>query len=1356
MNEFLLLELYNQLTPKQRIIMEAYILYITFADIKLITEVANSIGNGFKFTPSDIQSELKVIPQELWRRNGNGDYSARKELILLKFEELYDPTSEADSIIVRSYTESRYYIISGTKEFRDFLIAATTNNSAAINKILKSFYFAQSYLYPLIPTFILYGRYWNTLEYFPSAVLKESVENMIERVNNALAPLNQLHETLCKVAASTQHAEFVAAATAVELQLLVNCGDTERAMALVATNKPLTKKPYYPLLLQLAAGSVTDNAIAVALGKSVFVKKTQMFSSQNFLLKFILTVVAVQNSKENTKLLEKMDSYFASIGNVADMPFHILVLKSMNRQTLLMDKLEALVSLTQVNKSNPALIQAAFAAYFTDTTLPETDEAAYLKLPHLLQENGYLLLAAELSDILTKLFPNSDEAQSTNNTITALVNRPTFASQIVEKKAWEYALEQMMALSTSNVKEPAKQQEPEDRIAYLINFDHAYIHPVLQKYKKGVWNKGRAIALKRLKNEFIEGMTPQDVRISATIEEHQTYYSSQFDFNKTKALKEMVGHPYIFDEAAPTIPVELVNRKPMLVVKKQAKGYVLSFDIAISNDSYELVKETNTRYALVEFDTRIHRISRAIGSKPLTIPTEGEGLLKELIGKLSRDITIHSDFTNQDVAQLPADTNLYLLLMPVGDSLKAEILVKPLTDRPPYSHPGMGISHINTTTSTGETVQVVRNLKAEKQQAALLMEAIEHLSTEMEDEFTLIFGEPSDCLMLLEVLQQHKELCTVEWPEGVQFRLRRQVGMSNFGLSATQKGQWFELEGTLQVDENTVVTLQELLKMRRTNNRRFVEMADGEFLALSETLRKRIDEIQSAFTDSSSNRVSQFAIPQILEDADQYGSFKANKKALDFRKKIEEADKMTITIPKSLTAELRPYQEDGFRWMAKFTEWGAGACLADDMGLGKTIQSITLLLHRAAKGASLVVCPASVLPNWVAELQRFAPALTPVILSSTNREEAVKGALAFDVVITTYGLLQSEEALFQSVEWNCLIFDEAHILKNHQTKTHQAAIQVQAQCRIALTGTPVQNHLGELWSIFNLLNPGLLGKYSNFTSTFALPISQNADAHQRGILKRRISPFILRRTKSTVLDELPAKTEITLSVSLSNDEMTFYEAVRREAVENILSTKDAGQKHIRALAELTRLRLASCNTRMVNPEMVLPSSKLDAFASLVDELIENNHRSLVFSQFTKHLDLIREKLDEKGIAYQYLDGSTPIPERAERVREFQQGSDPLFLISLKAGGLGLNLTAADYVIHLDPWWNPAIEDQATDRAHRIGQQRPVTVYRLVAENTIEEKIVRLHQTKRELAEGLLEGADTSAKMSAEEMLNLLM
>ena len=325
------------------------------------------------------------------------------------------------------------------------------------------------------------------------------------------------------------------------------------------------------------------------------------------------------------------------------------------------------------------------------------------------------------------------------------------------------------------------------------------------------------------------------------------------------------------------------------------------------------------------------------------------------------------------------------------------------------------------------------------------------------------------------------------------------------------------------------------------------------------------------------------------------------------------------------------------------------------------------------------------------------------------------------------------------------------------TKRAKAAMGLNSQFKVITTGTPVENHLGELWSLFDFITPGLLGTFPHFSRSFMSTVSPEADKKARARLKKLIQPFILRRLKSQVLQELPARTEITMRVEMSADEAALYEAQRRSALDKLaaVGAEPQGQQQIRIFAEIMRLRRLCCNPSLVLPNCKIESAKLKVFGELLDDILGNHHKALVFSQFVDHLQILSRFLDDRGIAYQYLDGSTPVATRRKRINDFQAGSGDVFLISLKAGGSGLNLTAADYVIHMDPWWNPAVEDQASDRAHRIGQLRPVTIYRLVMADSIEEQIIKLHRDKRDLADSLLAGGDLSGKMSASELLGLL-
>ncbi|MEJ2117224.1 MAG: DEAD/DEAH box helicase [Alphaproteobacteria bacterium] len=377
-----------------------------------------------------------------------------------------------------------------------------------------------------------------------------------------------------------------------------------------------------------------------------------------------------------------------------------------------------------------------------------------------------------------------------------------------------------------------------------------------------------------------------------------------------------------------------------------------------------------------------------------------------------------------------------------------------------------------------------------------------------------------------------------------------------------------------------------------------------------------------------------------------------------------------------------------------------GACLADDMGLGKTVQTIGIMLEQQAHGACLVIAPTSVCHNWESELARFAPSLNVHHLAGApDRASLITAMGPSDVLITSYGLLHQEDEALTGRAWNMLVLDEAQNLKNAETKRAKASQKLDAKFRVALSGTPIENYLDELWSLFNTINPGLLGSRESFRRRFAVPIERDRKPSARDALRTLIRPFILRRTKSAVLNELPPRTEQTITVQLPEDERAFYEAMRRQAMENIAALDGPpGQRKIHILAEIGKLRRLCCHPALIDPRTPLESAKLAAFLELVDELLRNRHKALVFSQFLGHLEKVREALDARGVRYQYIDGSVTAQARAERVAAFQAGEGDVFLISLKAGGTGLNLTAADYVIHLDPWWNPAVEDQASDRA----------------------------------------------------------
>ncbi|TCO81716.1 helicase-like protein [Plasticicumulans lactativorans] len=452
-----------------------------------------------------------------------------------------------------------------------------------------------------------------------------------------------------------------------------------------------------------------------------------------------------------------------------------------------------------------------------------------------------------------------------------------------------------------------------------------------------------------------------------------------------------------------------------------------------------------------------------------------------------------------------------------------------------------------------------------------------------------------------------------------------------------------------------------------------------------------------------------------------------------------------VALPEGFHAQLRPYQQEGLAWLQFLREAGVGGVLADDMGLGKTVQALAHLQAEKRAGRldlpCLIVSPTSLLANWRDEAARFAPELRVLGLRGPERAADFARIGAHDLVLTTYALLPRDREVLAAQRWHLLILDEAQAIKNPLAQAGIVVRGLDARHRLCLTGTPMENHLGELWSLFDFLMPGFLGDARQFQRLFRKPIENHGDAERCERLRRRVAPFMLRRTKDQVALDLPPKTEVDLAVELAGPQRDLYESIRlalQARVRAEIAAKGLARSHIVILDALLKLRQVCCDPRLVKLETARQakvSAKLDMLMEMLPELVEEGRRILVFSQFTTMLGLIEKALDKVPLRYVKLTGSTE--DREAPVRSFQAGEAPIFLISLKAGGTGLNLTAADTVIHYDPWWNPAVEDQATDRAHRIGQDKPVFVYRLFTEGTVEEKIRALQARKRLLVDGVL-------------------
>ena len=466
-------------------------------------------------------------------------------------------------------------------------------------------------------------------------------------------------------------------------------------------------------------------------------------------------------------------------------------------------------------------------------------------------------------------------------------------------------------------------------------------------------------------------------------------------------------------------------------------------------------------------------------------------------------------------------------------------------------------------------------------------------------------------------------------------------------------------------------------------------------------------------------------------------------------------------VPEGFVGTLRPYQLEGLAWLRFLREHELSGILADDMGLGKTVMLLAHLLaerRAGATGPSLVVAPTSLMPNWRRETERFAPELRVLTLQGADRRLRWPEVDDHDLVLTTYPLLPRDESLLIGRRWHLFVLDEAQFIKNPATKAARTAKKIEAAQRLCLTGTPMENHLGELWSLFHVLLPGLLGEESRFRRVFRTPIEKDGSPARREQLALRVRPFLLRRTKEEVAQELPPKTEITQVVELEGPQRDLYESIRlamHRRVQEEVARKGLGRSTMVVLEALLRLRQVCCDPRLLSMRAAAGagSAKLTALLGMLEEMLDEGRRVLLFSQFTSMLALIEAELKSRSIPFVKLTGQTQ--DRDTPVRRFQAGEVPLFLISLKAGGTGLNLPAADTVIHYDPWWNPAVENQATDRAHRIGQDKPVFVYKLLVAGSVEEKILELQARKKALAEGIYgRGAGLGRLLAPEDLEKL--
>ncbi|MEQ8497422.1 MAG: DEAD/DEAH box helicase, partial [Gammaproteobacteria bacterium] len=591
------------------------------------------------------------------------------------------------------------------------------------------------------------------------------------------------------------------------------------------------------------------------------------------------------------------------------------------------------------------------------------------------------------------------------------------------------------------------------------------------------------------------------------------------------------------------------------------------------------------------------------------------------------------------------------------------------------------------------------------------------------------------------------------------FALRFECGRVIAALDDGGGSDWFALGFTLEVD-GVALPLVELLapvleadwsRLPETvsvplGDHRYVDVPAARLRPLLDTLHALFARLAPADDDALKLSRADSALIAALEA--EGVELRGGDDWRELGRRLADFDGIAHVPPDpGLSATLRPYQQRGLDWLQFLREYGFNGILADDMGLGKTVQTLAHLLVEQRAGRldvpALLVAPTSLMGNWKREAARFAPTLRVVVLHGQSRHAHWAELAQADLVLTTYPLLARDTERLLEQRFHSLILDEAQAIKNPRAKAAQVVRAIDARHRLCLTGTPLENHLGELWALFDFLMPGFLGDAEGFRRHYRQPIEQNGNAERHADLARRVAPFVLRRTKQQVATELPPKTEIVQRVELGAAQAELYESIRAtvdQRVREAIARQGLARSHITILDALLKLRQACCDPRLLElDEPPPPSAKLELLLELLEELLAEGRKVLLFSQFTSMLTLIEAELDRRGVVYAKLTGRTR--NRDAAIAQFREGGANLFLISLKAGGVGLNLTEADTVIHYDPWWNPAVEAQATDRAYRIGQTQPVFVYKLIVENSVEEKMLELQEKKRALAAGIYTGAD---------------
>ncbi len=994
-----------------------------------------------------------------------------------------------------------------------------------------------------------------------------------------------------------------------------------------------------------------------------------------------------------------------------------------------------------------ALAHVFFLCVRVAPSLAKTWLPAFGTLAGELARRGRVFLAGELGAVSRAAA--GEDAGNEWRPVRALFSRA---------EGWERALDAIETLAGES--SAARKRGARRRLLWLVDWEPSgdagsrAVRPTVRAVERtlsadGAWTKGRAVALSAIASGFprVPGLPERDRRVRDAVRARNLGFRGRaLELDSSEALRLLAGNPSVA-RARDFAPLEIVAAEPELVIDESADFCRARVIPAPPPEGSVLVEEeTPARLRVTTFDESARALAALLGAG-IAVPARAKDRLLKAVSSLSSSVAVRSNAGGppENISNAECDGRLRVLLCPAGEGLNVEFAVRPLGPGGAPCRPGEGAEILSGgADASGVTarVRVRRDLAREKRAFAAAVAALPVLGRgDRQSASFWTLPDPGDCLELLLELKKLPDI-VAEWPRGCDRAVRAELDGSTFaGAALASAADWFAVSGTVTVDSSLTLSLSRLIDLTRVSRGRFVPIGEGQYLALTREFERRIRLLGALAEEKDGTlRLPPVAAPAVDE---MFGpSLATDAKWSEVCARFREAGRIRPEVPRTLRAALRPYQAEGFRWLSRLAHCGAGACLADEMGLGKTIQTLALLLSRAPGGPALIVSPTSVCGNWRDEAARFAPTLNVVDYRASGRAGALNSLSPFDAVLVSYGLLRNDADAFARVFWHTIVLDEAQAVKNMDTGRSAAVMGLKGAFRVALTGTPVENRLDELWNLFRFINPGLLGSFERFSRVFAVPAAEG-DELAMSRLRRIVAPFLLRRSKEQVLDDLPPRADITLKVDLGDAERAFYEALRRGAAREIekASLLPERDKRFVIFAQLTKLRRCCCSVSLTREGASLgarvPSSKTRAMLELAARLRGDGHRALVFSQFTDHLKLVKGALESAGYTCLYLDGSTPAAKRTGLVSDFQSGRGDFFLISLRAGGTGLNLTAADYVVHLDPWWNPAVEDQASDRAHRIGQTRPVVVYRLVARGTIEEKIIDLHRAKRALARDVL-------------------